>query len=108
MHDFGKILSDSISSIATTSDNKYLFVCAENGSFKEFDITIHNQTSPWRSYDQVNNFKVENAWKCVITYDNKFLITAPCGLIVKLTKHSMQTKEKLHTWDKTVHGFICS
>ena len=67
VHEFGKILGFGISSMATTFDNKYLFVCDGN-DFIEFDISTRTQ---------VNNFEVRSAVQCcVVTYDNQFLITS--------------------------------
>ena len=81
-HDFGQVLDGHISSMATTFDNKYLFVCSSNGGFIEIDLA---------TYYRVNYFGVENAKQCVVTYDNQFLITAPNGKNAKLTKKSIQT-----------------
>ena len=99
VYDFGKKFNCFVSSMATTFDNKYLFVCDYDGEFREFDISTHNQ---------VNEFGVENAGYCVVTYDNKFLITTPTRKNAKLTKQSIQTKQRLHTWDSNVNEDVMS
>ena len=88
VHDFGQIFNDQyFNSMATTTDNKTLFVCSDiDGEFREFDISTHKK---------VNNFKVMNANCCVVTYDNQFLITAHKN---DLTKWSIQSKQQLYTW----------
>ena len=97
VHDFGKILDRGFSLIATTFDKKYLFLCAEYGGLVELDISTGNQ---------VKNFGVENTWQCAVTNDNRFLITVPDGRNVKLTKHSIETKQQLHTWDSNVNEVV--
>ena len=95
-YNFGKILDAGIHSMAATFDNKYLLVCSESG-LREVDISTRNQ---------VNNFGVKNARKCVVTYDNKFLITSSNGSYVKLTKQSIQTKHEL-VWYSSVNESVC-
>ena len=99
VHDFGKILDNGISLIAATFDNKYLFVCGFKAGFREFDISTHKQ---------VNNFGIENAGCCVVTYNSQFLITVPFVRNAKLTKHLIQTKQRLHTWDSNVNEYVQS
>ena len=98
-HDFGKILPMAISSMATTFDNKYLFVCCSQGGFTEFDLS---------TYKEVNNFGVDDALYCLVTYDNKFLITTRGRNNAKLTKHSLQIKQQYHTWDSDVNEYVMS
>ena len=98
VHDFGQILDDDISSMATTFDNKYLFVCDGKCDFREFDISTRTQ---------VKNFGVTNAVSCVVTYDNQFLITAEGQTYCKLTKWSIP-KRQLHTWNSSVDEHVRS
>jgi hypothetical protein len=86
IHDYGQVLDYGVSSMAKTVDNKIIFVCSIVGEFKEFDTSSHNE---------VNNFKVERAHYCIVTYDSQFLITAYRNT---LSKWSMQTKQKIHSW----------
>ena len=58
-------------------------------TFKELDISIRKQ---------INSFNVKSAVFCVVTHDNKFLITADRGQPCNLTKWSIRTKKRLHTW----------
>ena len=46
-------MEQQIYPMATTFDNKYLFVFAMNGGFRDFDISTRNR---------VNKFGVENMW----------------------------------------------
>ena len=86
IHDYGQVIDYGVSSMAKTVDNKIIFVCSYGGQFKEFDTSSHNE---------VNNFKVEEAQYCVVTYDSQFLITAE---FIYLSKWSMQTKQLIHSW----------
>ena len=99
VHDFGKISDCSVSSMTTTFDNKYLFVLSMAGGLTEIDTSTRNQ---------VKNFKLKGSIQCVVTYDNKFLITATEGSNTKLTKWSIQTKQLLHTWDSNVNEGVAS
>ena len=98
-HDFCQILDDDIFSMATTFDNKYLFLCTAISGFREINIRTHKQ---------VNKTGVENVWKCVVTYDNRFLITSTARENPKLTKWSIQTKQQLHTWNSNVDEYVIS
>ena len=99
VHDFGKVADMTICSMSITLDNKYLLVCDKNGVFKEFHL---------KTYKQVKTFGVENADICVVTNNNQFLITSPTGSNGKLTKHSIQTKQQLYTWDKHANKEVWS
>ena len=99
VYNFGKILDQGISSLATTFDNKTLFVCDYQCGFREFDIATHNQTK---------NFEVRKAACCVVTYDNQFLITAEYEKKCNLIKWSIQTKQELHTWNSDVDECVRS
>ena len=96
---FGQILNNMIISMATTFDNKYLFLCDSSGGFIEFDI-------PTRT--QVNNFGIKSARYFVVTYDNQFLITADNTLKSNLTKWSIQTKQQLYSWKSIINSLVCS
>ena len=91
--DFGQIASGGVSSMATTFDNKHLFVCDYKSRCRELNIRTHKQ---------LNNFGVENAFRCVVTYNNQFLITSSHARNSKLTKWSIPTKQQLHTWISNV------
>ena len=93
------IAGEDISSMATTIDNKTLFVCDIKGSFREIDISTQKQ---------VNNFNVKNAVFCVVTYDNKFLITAEDERNCNLTKWSIQEKGKYHSWKSDIDQYVFS
>ena len=58
IHDYGRVLSGNVYSMAKTVDNKIIFVCSYTGQFKQFDISLHNE---------VNNFKVDKAENCLVT-----------------------------------------
>ena len=99
VHDFDKILNEDIISINKTSDNKSLFLCDWEGGFREFDIPTRKK---------VNNFEVQSAKCCVVTYDNQFLITAENKLNCLFTKWSIQTKKKLHVWNSNFNEYVWS
>ena len=99
VHDFGHILSSKICSMATTFDNKSLFVCGWKGDFREFDLSTRKQ---------VNCFGIKVAYKCVVTYDNQFLIIAENESNCNLTKWSIQTKQPLHVWKSNVDKKVAS
>ena len=65
-------------------------MCGNDGRFIELDIATHMQ---------VNCFKLKFcAIQCVVTHDNKSLITAEFVAFGILTKWSIRSKKKLHTW----------
>ena len=99
VHEFGIIIFGEITSMATTFDNKILFVCSKNSDFREFDISTHNE---------VNTFEVKSPTLCVVTYDNQFLIITEGRFNCNLTKWSIQTKQKLHTWARNVDLYVMS
>ena len=79
-------------------------MCDDKGVFKELDILTRKQ---------VNSLPVKSATCCVVTYDNKFLVTAEYVSRYypttdedkkkgKLTKWSIQSKKQLHTWQSRV------
>ena len=92
VHDFGRVFLDGeISSMTKTPDNKSQIVCDFYGYFKEFDISTRKQ---------VSSFEVDSSkCCCIVTHDNKFLITAINELNCKLIKWSVRTKKKLYTWE---------
>ena len=98
VRNFLKISNTFISSIATTLNNKNLFVCDNSEGFREFNIRTHKQ---------VKNFEV-NSQICVITYDNKFLFTSQSRKNTKFTKYSIQEKQQLHTWNSNIDKMLCS
>ena len=99
VHDFGQILNKTIVSMAKTVDNKYLFVSDDDGGFREIEIATRKQ---------VNNFKIENARKCVVTYNNHFLFIAEDGKKCNLRKLSIQTNQQIHTWRSDVNEYVRS
>ena len=103
VHDFGQIFDNAIVSLAKTYDNKSQFVCANDGGFQELDISTRKQ---------VSNFNVKNARCCIVTYNNRFLITAEDNLNCNLTKWSIRAKKQLNTWksdvDEQVDSQSCS
>ena len=66
VHNFGRILYENICSMAKTSDNKSQLLCDLDGRFKELDISKRKQ---------IKSFPVKSSRYCVVTCDNKFLIT---------------------------------
>ena len=98
VHDFGIVLDNHISSMAKTFDNKSLFICDEDSGFREFDISSHMK---------LDSFAVRNAEYCIVTYDNKFLITCEGNLLgANLSKWSIRTKKQLYTWAFDVSGDV--
>ena len=88
VYDFGEVLDRYLFSLEKTLDNKSQFVCGYYGEFREFDISTRKK---------VNSFTVESARCCVVSHDNKFLITVEYGYNYILTKWSVRTKKQLHT-----------
>ena len=70
IHDHGRLFYSIITSIAITHDNKSWFMCDGYGNFKELDISKRKQ---------INSFPLNSATYCVITSDNKSLITVEYG-----------------------------
>ena len=103
VYDFGQISDNMITLIAKTLDNKSQYTCGHKGHFRELDIS---------TYKQVNSYAVKNARFCLVTHDNKFLITAEHGNNGNLTKWSIRSKKELNTWnsgiDEKVSSQICS
>ena len=73
-------------------------MCNNNGSFRELNISARKQ---------VNSFNAESAVLCVVTHDNKFLITAKDRTPI-LTKWSVRTKKELHTWQSELNQYVWS
>ena len=73
------------------------------GTFKEFDITTRKE---------VSSFKVNNAVKCIVTYDNKSLIivsnTSDLKVDQKIIKRSIRSKKQLHIGNMPNVGLIYS
>ena len=92
-----KVLDDVIISMAKTTDNKSQFVCGSHGDFKELDIT---------TLKQVNSFNVKSAKCCVVTYDNKYLITAEDAEGCNIKKWSIRSKKLLHTWNSGISMYV--
>ena len=105
VHDLGQILDDIISSIARTFDNKSQFVCDWSGSLKELYISTRKQVN---SFKQVDGFNLSSTRCCAVTHNNKYLITAECGMTRDLTKWSIRSKKQLHTWQSAVGSDVCS
>ena len=93
---YGRIFVAPIISMATTFDNKYLFLC-DNLSFIEFDLSTRQQ---------VNNFNVKSASQCVVSYNNQFLFTSSSAKNAKFKKWSIQTKQELHIWHSDVEEVV--
>ena len=94
VHDFVKFIDFGIFWMAKTPDNKSQFVCSTKGGFRELDIS---------TCEKVNSFNIKMIVSCcVITYDNKYLITADKKIKAVLTKWSVRTKKKLHIWQSGV------
>ena len=64
-------------------------MCCGRGCFKELDISARKQ---------INSFNVKSAKYCVVSHDNKSLITAEDGQNCLLTKWSIRSKKQLYTW----------
>ena len=99
VHNLDTTLNDAITLMDKTLDNKTQFVGFRNGGFKEFDIPTRKQ---------VNSIPVKNARICVVTHNNKYLITATIGTNCNLTKWSVRTKKELHTWRHGVYWDVYS
>ena len=99
VHDYGKILKGHITSISKTSDNKSQLVCDNTCGFKELDISARKQ---------VNSLPVKSAVVCVVTHDNKFLITAGGKNKSVLTKWSVRSKKLFNTWQSGVNYYVQS
>jgi len=69
-YDFGEIFDNPISSIAVTFNRKFLFACTELGNFKQIDLIKRK-----RLYD----FGVHKAEGCLVTFDDRYLITFERG-----------------------------
>ena len=65
-------------------------MCDHKGYFREIDISTRKL---------LNTFPVKSAQFCVVTFDNKFLVTAEHGMECRLTKWSVRTKKELYTWN---------
>ena len=74
-------------------------MCEWFGGFRELDI-------PTRS--QVNSLPVKSAVCCVVTHNNKFLITAESAFNGCLTKWSIRSKKELYTWKSGVDQHVAS
>ena len=99
IHDFGQIFENCIVSMVKTFDNKLQFICDNDGGFKQLDIITNKE---------VNSFQVKSARKCVLTCDEKFLITAEDKENCDLVKWSMRNKKQLHTWKSDVDEYVGS
>ena len=94
-----KIFTFHISSMTKTPDNKSQFVCCVSGGFVELDIPTRKQA---------NSFNVKNTRVCVVTHDNKFLITTENKIRPNLTKWSIRSKKQLHTWKSDADMIVYS
>ena len=74
-------------------------MCDFYGGFVELDILTHKQA---------NRFNVKSARCCVVTHDNKFLITASNEDNCLLTKWSIRAKKQLNTWKSGVSWSVLS
>ena len=103
VNDFGKSLNGPFWSMAATYDGKSLFLCDQSSGFKEFDLS---------TYKEVKNFNILNPERVVVTYDNQFLITTVYYEKDNLTKWSLETKKKIHTWSsniiRTIYSQTCT
>ena len=88
VHEFSQIIDDDMFSTARTFDNKSLFINNFNKNLLGFDISTRKQVS--------NNIGIHGGL-CVVTYDNKFLITDDNECYCKFTKWSIRTKKRLYT-----------
>ena len=96
VYDDGRILDDIIFSIAKTNDNKSQFLCGYHTGFIEIHIPTRKKL---RSYTK------QRPSRCVVTHDNKFLVTYENkNGIGFITKWSVRTKKKLHTWQFDVQS----
>ena len=93
-----KTSSIGLFSMAKTPDNKSQFVC-NIGDFRELDLSTHKQ---------LIRFNVGFVVLCVVTHDNKSLITASNEYNCYLTKWSLRTKKRLHTWMSGVEKYVFS
>ena len=78
-------------------------MCSCTFGIKELDISTRKQ---------IKNFPVKNAKCCVVTFDNKFLVTAEdqidfAGNCI-LTKWSIRSKKQLHIWNSMLFGLVLS
>ena len=74
-------------------------MCDVSGGFKELDIS---------TFKQLKSFLVKSARCCVVTFDNRFLITAANEENCVLTKWSVRSKKQLHTWQSGVDEYVWS
>ena len=65
-----RIFDSDINSLACTNDNKKLFACNEIGHFREYNAATHTIEK---------NFAVISAVHCLVTFNNKLLVTAEYG-----------------------------
>ena len=102
VRDFGQTFQENIYAMTKTFDNKSLFVSDCLGSFGEFDIL---------TCKQVNKLEVKVLTFCVITCDNKFLVTSEYHEDTKteiLVKYSMRTKKQLYIGDINFYDYVTS
>ena len=88
-----------IYSIQTTIDKKTLFVCDQKGFFKELSIRTNKLT---------NFFGIEDVIGCLVTSDNKYLITVEYGKNKNLSMYSIETKQLVKKWKTNVNKLVCS
>ena len=74
-------------------------MCDDHEKFRELCISTHKQ---------INSFPVYDARCCVLTHDNKYLITATHVMDCDITKWSLRSKKELHTWRSGVDKYISS
>ena len=80
-------------------------MCGNDSSFRELDIS---------TCKQVNSFNIKSVVWCVVTHDNKFLITIAneekfkIGEIFIVTKWSIRTKKLLHTCEIDLVSYVAS
>ena len=87
---------DEIQAMVKTPDNKTQFISDFDNDFKELDIS---------TFKIVNSFKIKNVGCCVVSHDNKSLITAENLEKCVLRKWSIRTKKLLYTWKSRGYPF---
>ena len=99
VHNFGRILHDPIRSMTVTLDNKSQLVCDINGGFIELHIPTRKQ---------LNSLPVNKARVCVVTHNNKFLITAGSEKNCEFIQWSVPKNKRLQTWNSDVNEYVFS
>ena len=102
-HGIGSFGNYPICSMAKTPDNKSQLYCDAQGHFIELDIPSRKKVNSYEINGK-REVKGKSSKRCVVTHDNKFLVTAEYGKNVHLTKWSVRTKKQLHTWNSDVNS----